>query len=77
MLTVGSSVRCSTSVGTEIDGRIFSMLIPLFMRIRLMTADGLPPSLSKRPHHRWNSASPFFDGANAAMLLPVPQAVST
>jgi len=53
------------------------MLMPLFMRIRLMTAEGLPPSLSKRPHQRWNSASPFFDGANAARLLPVPHAVST
>ena len=52
MLTVGSSVRCRTSVGTRIDGRILSMLISLFMRIKLMTAEGLPPSLSKRPHQR-------------------------
>jgi hypothetical protein len=40
------------------------MLIPLFICIKLITADGLPPNLSQRPHHRLNSISPF-DGANA------------
>jgi hypothetical protein len=30
------------------------MLIPLFICIKLITADGLPPNLSQRPHHRLN-----------------------
>jgi len=44
--------RCRTSVGTRIDGRILSMLISLFIGIKLMTAEGCRPVFQKRLHQR-------------------------
>src|ERR1700722_1345883 len=46
---VTSSVRCMTSVGTRIVGKISAMSIWLFMRIRAEAAAGLAPRRSKRP----------------------------
>jgi hypothetical protein len=53
------------------------MSIWLFMRISAVTAAGLAPRRSLRPHHCWNAASLARDGANRSTLPPVPQAVST
>src|SRR5215475_9676335 len=49
--TVGSSVQCRINVGTGI-GRMPAMLVSLFIRITVLTAEGLPPRLSHRSHQR-------------------------
>ena len=69
--------RCRTSVGTRIAARMWRTSIWLFMRISVITADGLAPSLSKRAHHCLKRSSSTLLGANALRAAPLPHDAST
>jgi hypothetical protein len=71
-----SSLQWMTIVGTRIDERMSLTSVSAHIRNTAVTAAGLAPKRSKRPHQCCMAASVRRDGANDDKLRPFPQARS-